>query len=72
MYKKLILFLSIPMKTRQFIVISILLLGILMKLFDISYKLNTLERTRDLLGVMYEHTYSLKTNLAEINDLLHD
>ena len=43
-----------------------------MKLFDISYKLNTLERTRDLLGVMYEHTYSLKTNLAEINDLLHD
>ena len=60
------------MKTRQFIVISILLLGILMKLFDVSYKLNTLERTRDLLGVMYEHTYSLKTNLAEINDLLHD
>ena len=59
------------MKTRQFIVISAFLLVIIIELWNITSKLNILERTGGVIRVMYEHTYSIKNDVADIVSTLN-
>lgn len=59
------------MKTRQFIVISAFLLVIIIELWNITSKLNILERTDGVIRVMYEHTYSIKNDVADIVSTLN-